>query len=149
MTVEVRAVGQGELPAAARLWVAAGLLRTVDEAMTEAAAYHAADPELVLVAAHQSEVVGAGIGSFDGYIGRLRRVAVVPPWRGRGLGRRMAGELERRLVARGARKARLHVYEDADDARTFWEHLGYAHIPARYLGKPFTEGPARSRHAGA
>ncbi|MGH3327432.1 MAG: GNAT family N-acetyltransferase [Streptomycetales bacterium] len=141
MTVEVRAVRQDELAAAARLWVAAGLLSTFDEALGESAAYQAADPDLVLVATHQGDVIGAGIGSFDGYIGRLRRIAVAPQWRGRGLGRRMASELERRLRARGARKARLHVYEGAEDARRFWEHLGYAHIPALYLGKPFSEGP--------
>jgi ribosomal protein S18 acetylase RimI-like enzyme len=124
-----------EIVAAAGLLSACGLLSEAG-AQEELEAYLLADPELVVVARHGTDVVGVGIGSFDGYRGTLRRVAVAPTHRRKGLGSSIAGNLEERLARRGARALRLHVRADAEGARLFWEARGYTAIPAAYLGKP-------------
>jgi GNAT superfamily N-acetyltransferase len=123
-----------EIRAAAALLSTCGLLPE-REAQEELTAYRLADAALVVVARLGQDVVGVGIGSFDGYRGTLRRVGVAPSHRRQGLGTTIAHALEERLARRGARQLRIHVHEDAEESRRFWEARGYAAIPATYLGK--------------
>ena len=128
-----RTVERRQLANAAALLVAAGLVESLDDALVELIAYHAADPRLIVVVEENGSTVGVGIGSFDGYRGMLRRVAVTEGWRSLGLGSWLAAELERRLLQRGAKLLRVHV--DTAGARRFWERQCYSPIEVSYLGK--------------
>lgn len=128
-----RTVERRQLANAAALFVDAGLVESLDDALEELIAYHGADPRLIVVVEEKGSTIGVGIGSFDGYRGMLRRLAVIEGRRSRGLGSRLAAELESRLLQRGARLLRVHV--DNADARRFWERLGYSQIEVSYLGK--------------
>ena len=63
--------------------------------------------------------VGTGRLLPDGRIGRM---AVVPEWRGRGIGRRILGLLEAEARRRGLRRVTLHAQTHA---RGFYEAAGY------------------------
>ena len=54
----------------------------------------------------------------------LDELYVVPAWRGRGLGRRLAGAVRAWAEAGGAERLRLGVLAANADARAFWERLG-------------------------
>ena len=149
MAVSVlRTVKRRQLADAAALLVAAGLVEDQDDALVELTAYHAADPRMIVVVEENGSVIGVGVGSFDGYRGMLRRVAVTERWCSLGLGSSLVAELERRLLQRGARLLRIH---DSDaDARTFWERQGYSPIEVSYLGKdPYPEGERVSEDAAS
>jgi GNAT superfamily N-acetyltransferase len=144
----VRTLERSQLASAAALLVAAGLVESQDDALEELIAYHAADPRLVVVVEENASTIGVGIGSFDGYRGMLRRVAVTEEWRTLGLGSWLAAELERRLLQRGARLLRVHVHDA--ETRRFWERQGYSPIELSYLGKdPFREAEPVSDGASA
>jgi GNAT superfamily N-acetyltransferase len=133
-----RTVEPRQLANAAALLVAAGLIESLDDALVELIAYRAADPRLIVVVEENASTIGVGIGSFDGYRGMLRRVAVTEEWRRLGLGSWLAEELERRLLQRGAMLLRVHVH--GVEARRFWERQGYSPIDVSYLGKdPYRE----------
>lgn len=70
-----------QLANAAALLVAAGLVESQDDALEELAAYHAADPRLIVVVEENASTIGVGIGPFDGYRGMLRRLGVTEAWR--------------------------------------------------------------------
>ena len=128
-----RAVDRRQLGNAAALLVTAGLVERLDDATAELIAYRAADPRLIVVVEERTSTIGVGVGSFDGYRGTLRRVAVAERWRSLGVGTWLAAELERRLSRRGARLLRVHAGDP--DARRFWERQGYSPIEVTYLGK--------------
>ncbi len=55
--------------------------------------------------------------------GRIGRMAVLPAWRGRGVGRRLLAALEAAAARAGIRRAVLHAQVSA---RGFYEAAGYA-----------------------
>lgn len=63
----------------------------------------------------------------------LLALAVAPPWRRRGLGRRLLWQTlalaEEHAGAVGAREAALHVARDNDGARALFEQLGFRRDP--------------------
>lgn len=82
------------------------------------------DPDLFLVAEEGGRILGAVLGGFDGRRGMVYHLAVRRDRRGRGIGRDLMLELERRLKDRGCVKYYLLVTKDNQDAIGFYEHLG-------------------------
>jgi len=107
-----------------------------EQKFARAEALDGRDPDCVHVAAldHKGETIGTGRMMADGHIGRM---AVMPPWRGRGVGTAVLQELlaiakERRLP-QGDLDAQIH-------AMPFYERLGFAKI-----GEEFMEAGAPHR----
>ena len=75
--------------------------------------------------------------SLDDPIHRPRRylevdeLAVLPEYRRLGIGRRLMEEAERIAAARGIPTVELHVWEVNDQARAFYDRLGYRTIRRR------------------
>ena len=57
--------------------------------------------------------------------GHILSIAVLPEYRGRGIGKRMMSEVERILKEKGAEYVYLEVEEDNLVARRLYESLGY------------------------
>ncbi len=55
----------------------------------------------------------------------VHNLAVLPEWRGRGIGKALLLSVEERARQRGYTKCSLDVSVDNPDARGFYEHLGY------------------------
>ena len=55
------------------------------------------DPDAMLLAEDDGRIVGTVVAAWDGWRGRIYRLAVEPAARGRGLGRALVAAAERRL----------------------------------------------------
>jgi len=90
---------------------------------------------LFLVAQQNHKIVAcAGLRLLPGTVGEVTRVHVVRAARGRGLGARLMGELERLAYQHGRSRLRLDTRSDLVEARRLYERLGYREVP------PFNEG---------
>ena len=77
----------------------------------------------VLVAVDNDLLVGSIIGGWDGWRGNIYRLAVLPSYRRRGIGRALVAAAEQSLVERGARRISALVEHDHPWAVGFWESL--------------------------
>lgn len=100
------------------------------------------DTELLLVAEVDGRVVGTVMGGWDGHRGWIYSLAVLPEYRGRGLGRQLVETIEQRLIAAGAPKINLQVVVGNETAVTFYERLGYRVEPRVSLGKRIQTEPS-------
>ena len=85
----------------------------------------ARDPDSLVLAVDNGEVVGSVIVGWDGWRGALYRLAVAPAHRRRGIGTALINEAERRLAALGAVRLHLIVAADQEEAQAFWNAAGY------------------------
>jgi len=125
--VVLRSARETDAEAVLALWRAAGARPSRTDSAADVRALVALDPEALVLADAGGEVVASVIAAFDGWRGALYRLAVRPDMRRRGLGSALVGEAERRLRARGARRAGAIVVHGDEGATAFWEALGYQH----------------------
>ena len=71
-------------------------------------------------------VACGGLRRLDRGTGEIKRMFVTAHARGRGHGRRLLAELERRAAAAGQRRLRLITTEALGEARQLYEAAGYA-----------------------
>lgn len=95
------------------------------------------DPDLFLVAQDESKVIGTVIGGYDGRRGLIYHLAVELAYRGRGVGKVLMDEIERRLAAKGCLKAYLVVLQAEQEIVGFYEHRGWEAMPVTMMGKSF------------
>ncbi|WP_188758335.1 GNAT family N-acetyltransferase [Edaphobacter acidisoli] len=92
----------------------------------------ARNAEAVVAETAEKEMAGfviAHLGQRDGVRrGYLVTLDVLPQYRRGGLGARLIGEMEQRMLARGAQWMDLHVFTGNDGAVRFYEQLGYERV---------------------
>jgi ribosomal protein S18 acetylase RimI-like enzyme len=93
------------------------------------------DPELFLVVEENGKVIGTVIGGFDGRRGTIYHLAVDRGSRGRGLGRELMSQIERRLAAKGCIRAYLLVKPTNLDVIEFYRSIGWDPIPVTPMAK--------------
>ena len=93
-----------------------------------------APPRGRLLLAREGEAVAGTVGMWPlgADVVEMKRLYVRPPWRGRGLGRRLAGAIVGEAKAAGYARMRLDSLERLVAARTLYESMGFARIPAYY-----------------
>lgn len=85
----------------------------------------AVQPELLLVATDDGEVVGSVMAGYDGHRGWIYSLAVRSTHRGRGLGVSLIEEAEARLKALGCLKVNLQVRATNERVVGFYRDRGY------------------------
>jgi len=85
----------------------------------------ARDPDLFLVAASDSSIIGSVVGGFDGRRGLIYHLAVAASARGKGLGSRLMAEVESRLRTKGCLKCYLLVTDDNTEVEEYYQHRGW------------------------
>ena len=90
----------------------------------------AADIAVFLIAHVADEPVGCGaLRPLEPGAAELKRMYVVPEWRGRGVSGAVLSALEQAAAARGWRTLRLETGPEQTAAIRFYERSGYAPIP--------------------
>lgn len=115
----IRPARPGDLPAVLELWEVATQPSHTDD-LDSLAHLLAQDAGALLVAEDESGIVGSVIAAWDGWRGTIHRLAVAPPYRHRGLGRRLLHAGEERLDALGVIRKQAIVIETDDVAMGFW-----------------------------
>ena len=115
-----------DAPAILELWRLADAepTRTDDEASICSLIAH--DPDALLVAEDEGELVGSVIAAFDGWRGTFFRLAVLPARRRAGIGQALVYAGERSLRERGAVRITLFAVKAAVGADDFWLAADYA-----------------------
>jgi ribosomal protein S18 acetylase RimI-like enzyme len=121
--MHVHPLTSDDLDAALALWARTEHLGPVPR--TEVEGLLCTDPELVLGASVDGELVGVVLGSFDGRRGWINRLAVDAGSRRRGVAAALLAETEDRLRARGCVQVNLLVFAANDAGRGFWRQHGY------------------------
>jgi ribosomal protein S18 acetylase RimI-like enzyme len=83
------------------------------------------DPDAVIVAEHDGELVGSVIAGWDGWRCHLYRLAVRPAWRRRGVGSALLRAAEDRFRSLGAPRADAMVLHSNDLGQSLWRAEGY------------------------
>jgi ribosomal protein S18 acetylase RimI-like enzyme len=122
----IREFREEDYDAVVRVWRDAGLTIKPSDALPELRKLIDRNPGLFLVAEEEGQIVGAVIGAWDGRRAWIYHLAVLPPMHGRGTGRMLMDELERRLRSVGATKLNLLVEQGNAGVAVFYRSLGYA-----------------------
>jgi ribosomal protein S18 acetylase RimI-like enzyme len=83
------------------------------------------DPQALLVAEIEGELVGSVIAGWNGWRGSLYRLAVDPDHRRAGVATRLVRHAEHRLMELGAVRIDAVVDEGDVAATRFWASVGY------------------------
>jgi ribosomal protein S18 acetylase RimI-like enzyme len=99
----------------------------------------AAQPELLLVAEDEGQIVGSVMAGYDGHRGWLYSVAVAPSHQGTGAGAKLVGEAEQRLKSLGCSKVNLQVRSTNEAVIGFYRRLGYQIEDRVSMGKRISD----------
>jgi ribosomal-protein-alanine N-acetyltransferase len=83
---------------------------------------------IVVLAEATAELVGFCVINVEQQTGYVVTLDVAPPWRRRGLARRLMAEAETRLRAAGGTSMALHVSTANTAAMQFYESIGYGRV---------------------
>ncbi|HEV2120328.1 MAG TPA: GNAT family acetyltransferase [Candidatus Bathyarchaeia archaeon] len=111
------------------LWQAAGLILRPGDELEDIKLKLQRDPDLFLVAEHDDEIVGSVIGGWDGRRGWIYHLAVKPQQQRKGVGVGLVREVEKRLLAKGAKKVNAQVYKSNERSSRFFKAIGYETQP--------------------
>lgn len=90
----------------------------------------AADIDLFLLASTDTGPIGCGgLRRLDASAFEVKRMYIVPEWRGRRIGAHLLRALERRAAESGAQTMRLETGVEQPDAIRLYERCGYHPIP--------------------
>jgi ribosomal protein S18 acetylase RimI-like enzyme len=124
------------------LWSVCGLVRPWNDPYRDIDRKLARDPENLLVAEHDGEVVGSVMVGYEGHRGWVNYLAVHPDHRGRGLGRRLMERAEELLGQLGCAKVNLQVRSSNEEAIGFYRRIGYSVDDSVSMGRRLeVDGP--------
>ena len=141
-TIRIRRARSYDLNEIADLWTDCGLVPSLRGFRNEMERMLLRAPELFLVAVDASnggEVLGAVLGSYDGRVATVSRLATHPDHRRRGVASALVDDFARALADLGAGDALLLVLDSNPDADRFWAAIDYTHardVPAYRRGSP-------------
>jgi ribosomal protein S18 acetylase RimI-like enzyme len=120
-----------DLDALPALWKRAEAGPSSTESVEDVRRLWERDPEALLLAEDEGEIVGSLIVGWDGWRGTFYRLAVDPAHRRRGLATELVRAGEERLRSLGAKRLNAIVESEEADAMAFWAAAGYGLQTAR------------------
>jgi ribosomal protein S18 acetylase RimI-like enzyme len=134
--MKIREFKIDDYPLVRDLWQTPGLVLRPGDELEDVKLKLQRDPDLFLVAEHEGEIVGSVMGGWDGRRGWIYHLAVKPEHQREGIGVELVREVEKRLVAKGAKKVNAQVYKSNERSSAFFKAIGYeAHADLIMIGK--------------
>ena len=96
-------------------------------------------PELLLVGLIDGRLVASAMCGYEGHRGWVNYLAVEPEYQRQGLGKRMMGAMEERLLQIGCPKINIQVRAGNTRALNFFKKIGYNVEERISLGKRLIE----------
>ena len=127
--MKIREFNIDDYPVVRDLWQTAGLIFRPGDELKDVRLKLERDPDLFLVAEEDERIVGSVIGGWDGRRGWIYHLAVNPEHQRKGIGGRLVREVEKRLVAKGAKKVNAQVYKWNEKSSNFFKAIGYETQP--------------------
>jgi len=123
--MKIREFRIDDYPMVRDLWQTAGLIFRPGDELEDVKLKLQRDPDLFLVAEKDDEIVGSVMGGWDGRRGWIYHLAVKPEHQRKGIGVGLVREVEKRLVAKGAKKVNAQVYKWNERSSEFFKAIGY------------------------
>jgi ribosomal protein S18 acetylase RimI-like enzyme len=133
--MQIRPFAPKDEAALVALWVKCGLVRPTNDPHKDIARKLEVRPDLLLVGELDGRLVGGVMAGYEGHRGWLNYLAVDPEVQGRGLGRALVAEAERRLRALGCPKVNLQIRTSNAGVIAFYRRLGYSQDDVVSMGK--------------
>ncbi|MEW2252123.1 GNAT family N-acetyltransferase [Streptomyces sp. NPDC006975] len=124
--LRIRAAGPEDLDSVLAFWTTAAEGTSISDDRDGVERLVARDPEALILAEQDGELVGTVIAGFDGWRCHLYRLAVHPGRRRRGIGSALLSAAEERFAALGGRRADAMVLVRNQTAHRAWGAAGYA-----------------------
>ncbi|MFF0200159.1 GNAT family N-acetyltransferase [Streptomyces sp. NPDC005017] len=123
--LRIRAVTPDDLDAVLAFWKTAAEGTSISDDRAGVERLVERDPEALLLAELDGELVGTVIAGFDGWRCHLYRLAVHPEHRRRGIGSALLTAAEERFARLGGRRGDAMVLTRNEQAHHAWRAAGY------------------------
>ncbi|MGW0767525.1 GNAT family N-acetyltransferase [Streptomyces sp. NPDC002676] len=123
--LRIRPALPDDLDAVLAFWKTAAEGTSISDDREGVAWLVARDPEALILAERNGELVGTVIAGFDGWRCHLYRLAVHPQRRRQGIGSALLAAAEERFVRLGGRRADAMVLVRNERAQHAWRAAGY------------------------
>jgi ribosomal protein S18 acetylase RimI-like enzyme len=127
--MKIREFKIDDYPTVRDLWQAAGLILRPGDELEGIKLKLQRDADLFLVAEQKDRIVGSVLGGWDGRRGWIYHLAVKPEHQRKGIGVGLVREVEKRLVAKGAKKVNAQVHKWNEQSSEFFKAIGYEAQP--------------------
>ncbi len=126
MDIAVSAMTAHDLDAVLALWgQTSGVGLNESDTPDQLRAYLDRNPGLSLIARDGTWLIAAVLCGHDGRRGYLNHLAVLPEYRGCGMGRQMVEKCLEALAALGILKCNIFLYADNEPGEQFWGRCGW------------------------
>lgn len=133
--MKIRAYKPSDETAVILLWEKCDLLRPWNDPHKDIQRKLDVQPEMLLVGISNQELVATAMAGYEGHRGWVNYLAVAPEHQGRGFGRAIMAEVEKRLERMGCPKLNVQVRGANTAAVEFYRRLGYRIDDVVSLGK--------------
>lgn len=117
------------------LWHACGLVNPKNDPAKDIQRKLKVKPGWILVGEEKGRIIASVMVGYEGHRGWLNYLAVSPDFRNQGLGRRILGHAEKKLIRLGCPKINLQVRKGNEAVLGFYREMGYQGDEVLSLGK--------------